>query len=56
MKVWRYDVLNDLWDEYEEYSGWGVYDLSTVSFEDIVYVGLGFNNGDYNAIDFWSFK
>ena len=57
MKVWRYDPSLDQWHQFEEdYPGYGAYYINTVSLNGIAYVGLGYNNGDFNAIDFWSFK
>ena len=57
MKVWRYDPAADQWATFEEdYPGYGVYKISTLSLGGTVYVGLGYNNGDFNAIDFWLFR
>ena len=57
MKVWRYDPSLNQWSQFDEdYPGYGAYYINTVSLSGIVYVGLGYNNGDWNAIDFWSFK
>lgn len=56
MKVWRYDVPKDQWGQSEDYPGLGAYDIRTVSLNGFVFVGLGFNNGDFNVTDFWSFR
>ncbi|MBD0294286.1 MAG: hypothetical protein ICV84_03650 [Flavisolibacter sp.] len=57
MKLWRYDPSLDQWKQLDEdYPGQGVYEIRTVSLNGIVYVGLGYNNGNHDAIDFWSFK
>jgi hypothetical protein len=57
MKLWRYDPSLNQWNQFEEdYRGYGAYYINTVSLNGIVYAGLGYNNGDVNAIDFWSFK
>lgn len=57
MKLWRYDPEINQWIQFEEdYPGDGAYEISTVSLTGVVYVGLGFNKGDFNATDFWSFK
>lgn len=57
MKLWRYDASSDGWKPIKEtYPGQGVYAIRTVSLNGIVYIGLGYNNGDFDAIDFWSFK
>ena len=57
MKLWRYDPSVNRWNQFEEdYPGFGAYYINTVSLNGIVYVGLGYSNGDFNAIDFWSFK
>jgi N-acetylneuraminic acid mutarotase len=57
MKVWRYDTKMDKWHEFEEpYPVYGLGEISTVSMADYVVVGLGFENSDFNTIDFWRFK
>lgn len=57
MKLWRYDASLDQWKLLDEdYPGQGVYAIRTVSLNGLVYVGLGYNNGDFDAIDFWSLK
>ena len=57
MKLWRYDPSLNQWNQFDEdYLGYGAYYINTVSLNGIVYVGLGYNNGDFNATDFWSFK
>ncbi len=57
MKLWRYDPFLDQWNQFEEdYPGYGAYYVNTVSLKGIVYAGLGYNNGDFNATDFWRFK
>lgn len=57
IKVWRYDPSLNQWALLEEdYPGAGVYAIKTVSLNGIVYAGLGYNNGNFDAIDFWSFK
>ncbi|WP_162055414.1 hypothetical protein [Pontibacter pamirensis] len=56
IKVWRYDPEADQWQEFEEsYPGSGAYELYAVSMEGQAIVGLGYNNGDWNAIDIWRF-
>ena len=57
MQVWRYDPSSDKWKPFEEdYPGHGAYLISTISQSEKVFVGLGYNNGDFNAIDCWIFK
>lgn len=57
LKVWRYDAALDQWKQIDEdYPGNGAYAVKTISANNIVYVGLGYNSGDFDAIDFWSFK
>jgi N-acetylneuraminic acid mutarotase len=57
MKLWRYDPATDLWKPLDnDYPGQGVYEIRTVSQNGIVYVGLGYDKQDHDAIDFWSFK
>jgi len=57
MRLWRYDPSLNQWNQFEEdYPGYGAYYINTISLNGIVYAGLGYNNGDVNAIDFWSFK
>ena len=56
MKLWRYNPSIDQWIQHGNYPGMGVYFINTVSFNGFVYTGLGVNNGDFNAIDFWSFN
>jgi hypothetical protein len=57
MKLWRYDPATDLWKPLDnDYPGQGVYEIRTVSQNGIVYVGLGYDKQDHDAIDFWSFQ
>jgi hypothetical protein len=57
MKLWRYDPALDQWMPLDtDYPGQGVYEVRTISLNGIVYVGLGYNKEDRDAIDFWSFK
>jgi N-acetylneuraminic acid mutarotase len=57
MKLWRYDPDVDQWKQLnEDYPGEGVYAIRTVSLDGIVYVGLGYNRRNQDAIDFWSFR
>ena len=56
MKVWRYDPLLNQWNQDEDYPGYGAYEINTVSFNGIVYAGIGYNTGDFNATDFWKFQ
>ncbi len=54
---WRYDPSLNQWKQLQEnYPGAGAYEIKTVSFNGIVYVGLGHDSGDSYATDFWSFK
>jgi hypothetical protein len=58
MAVIRYSVSRDEWVHCntDSYQGNGAYNISTISFNGIVYVGLGYNTGDFNATDFWKFQ
>ncbi len=57
MKVWRYDPVQNAWTEFEEnYPGFGAYSIQTISSNGKAYIGLGYNNGDFHAIDFWRFN
>src|SRR5690606_27072084 len=56
MRLWRYNPIDDKWNQHGNYPGYGAYFINTVTLNGIVYAGLGVNNGDFNAIDFWSFK
>ena len=59
MKVWRYETKADKWHEFEEdYPGYGIGQLNTVSMDDHVLVGLGQINDEFNinTIDLWRFK
>jgi len=57
MKMWRYDPSLDQWKQIDvDYPGAAAYEVRTVSLNGIVYAGLGYNSGDMEAIDFWSFK
>ncbi|KAA3437001.1 PKD domain-containing protein [Rufibacter hautae] len=56
MQVTRYDPLEDVWTEFEEdFPGFGVNELKTISLENRAIIGLGYNNGDVNATDLWQF-
>jgi hypothetical protein len=58
MKLFHYDFASDEWSQCatSDYKGNGAYHISTTSFKDIAYVGLGYTNADFNAIDFWKFQ
>lgn len=57
MKLWRYDPSLNQWQPLDDdYPGQGVYEIRTVSQNGIVYAGLGYNNANRDAIDFWSYK
>jgi hypothetical protein len=58
MKLLRYDFSLDKWSNCAavDYPGNGAYLISTLSFNGVVFVGLGYNNGDWNSIDFWKFQ
>ena len=58
MRVVKYNSILDKWTycATEDDPGDGAYLISTISFNGAVYVGLGYNNGDFNAIDFWKFQ
>jgi len=58
MKLLRYDPDSDNWTNCPEidYTGYGAYDISTVSFNGVAYIGLGYTNADFNATDFWRFQ
>ena len=56
--VFRYNSLSDSWAQCpkDNFYGDGVYGLSVVTFNGVVYAGLGYNVGDFNAVDFWKFQ
>lgn len=55
--VWRYYPSSDEWKQLDEdYPGQGIYAIKTASLNGIAYVGLGYDKGDGDAIDFWSFQ
>jgi len=58
MKLLRYDPELDEWTNCpaNDYTGYGAYYISTVSFNEVAYIGLGYNNADFNATDFWRFE
>jgi catechol-2,3-dioxygenase len=58
MKLFRYDFASNEWSQCAKnnYPGDGAYQISAISFNGIAYVGLGYNNGDFNATDFWKFQ
>lgn len=56
MQVWRYDPVLNKWDRFaEDYPGIAAYHINTVSLNGVAYVGIGFHNGDFPAMDFWRF-
>jgi hypothetical protein len=58
MKLFRYDFTSDKWSQSTtgNYIRNGAYNISAISFKGTAYVGLGFTNADFNAIDFWKFQ
>jgi hypothetical protein len=57
MQLWRYDPLQDRWSRVNEnYPGYAAYLIKTFSVNGAVYVGFGYNNGDWPVGDFWKFQ
>jgi hypothetical protein len=57
MQLWRYDPLKDRWSRMNEnYPGAAAYLIKTFSVNGAVYVGFGYNNGDWPVGDFWKFQ
>jgi hypothetical protein len=57
LRMWQYDITVDHWREFAEaYPGHGVYELQAVPLKSSVLIGLGLDNGDWNARDLWLFQ
>lgn len=57
LHLWRYDPNQNLWQRiHDDYPGSGAYSIKSASLGGIVYVGFGYNNGDFPDGSFWKFE
>lgn len=56
LQLWRYDPGQDQWQRiYNDYPGYGIFDIKTVSLNGLVYVGFGENTWNNFTAEFFRF-